>query len=181
MDDVIVQEKLNNAMEEDNRCVLLGAESAAVAASVLSFLEAGGFAGVYASLRQPSHEAIEALEAYDINAEALSFLDFSPREGESDEHIHMKGPLDTDHLVRAILTALHARDAEPQFILVDAWDAVASELPLSEQVRFLEFLRELVRRPHEDRIVVLLANKERAEKIRKQEFLALDAVLTPEE
>jgi len=110
-----------------------------------------GFKGIYISFQRPFMNVYSMLKRYNIDTSRLLFIDaaaaLSGEKQEEDERcIHISEEIDIDEIVRAIYTALPRLQSRKTFIFIDSLTTIALYKPLSETVRFSEFLVSLVRK-----------------------------------
>ncbi|HDM67171.1 MAG TPA: hypothetical protein ENG62_02155 [Thermoplasmatales archaeon] len=110
-----------------------------------------GFKGIYISFQRPFMNVYSMFKRYDIDTSKLLFIDAAAalsgeKQEENDRCIHISGEIDIDEIVRAIYTALPRLQSKKTFIFIDSLTTIALYKPLSETMRFSEFLVSLVRK-----------------------------------
>jgi len=147
----------------DNRAVIMIEQSAeGYLESSIKILLDNGFEGMYISFQRPFNNMRSIFEYHGIDISKLFFIDaasvLSGEEQEIDERcIHISEEVNIDELVRAIYTSLPKLRSKKNFIFIDSLTTVALYKPLSEIMRFSEFLVTLVKK-EKDRQMSLIFN-----------------------
>ena len=120
-----------------------------------------GYSGIYISFQRPFINVLSRFKEEGIDVDKLKFIDvaavFSGERQEADDHcIIIDERLEIDDLVRAIYTSLLDLKSEKRFIFIDSLTTIALYKPLSETMRFSEFLVHTVK--NKDQPVTLIFN-----------------------
>ncbi len=127
-----------------------------------------GMDGIYVSFNRPFKNISSLLESNGVNTDMLLFVDVEPAfEGEpaaeNTRCISIKS-LDIDELVKAIHTSIPKMKSRRKFIFIDSMTTIALYKPLSEVMRFSEFLIRIAKKNGEDVLVVFNVAKDLAQK-----------------
>ena len=130
--------------------------------ATVKLLTSKGFEGVYVSFHRPFISISSLLKQMGVNINNLLFIDvataFAQEEQEKNPRCaHISSAIDIDELVRAIYTSLDRLKGKNRFIFIDSLTTIALYKPLSETMRFSEFLVRTVRK-HEVENVILIFN-----------------------
>lgn len=120
-----------------------------------------GYSGIYISFQRPFTNVSSRLRSEGIDIDKLKFIDvaavFSGEHQAQDDHcININEHIEIDDLVRAIYTSLPSLPSEKRFIFIDSLTTIALYKPLSETMRFSEFLVHTVR--NKEQPVTLIFN-----------------------
>ncbi len=112
-------------------------------------LQKKGLSGVYVSIQRPSKNISSLLEKQGIDINKIVFIDVaSAVSKESQEKckgcVHISSELDVDELVKAIYTSLETMKGK-KFIFIDSLTTFALHKPISEILRFSDFLMRQVK------------------------------------
>ena len=121
-----------------------------------------GFEGVYVSFHRPFNNIFSLLKARGINVNKLLFIDVATAFAEEKQEknprcIHISPSIDIDELVRTIYTSISKLKSKKRFVFIDSMTTITLYKPLSETMRFSEFLFRTVKK-HEVEDVVLIFN-----------------------
>jgi len=110
-----------------------------------------GYKGVYISFQRPFSNVKSLLMDSNIDIDQLTFIDAaSALTGEqqiADDHlITINEQIAVDDLVRAVYTSLDHLSGEKKFIFIDSLTTITLYKPLSETMRFSEFLVSTVKK-----------------------------------
>ncbi|MFO8078025.1 MAG: hypothetical protein R6U21_05235 [Thermoplasmatota archaeon] len=110
-----------------------------------------GYKGVYISFQRPFANVKTLLSQSNIDIDQLTFIDAaSALTGEqqtTDDHlITLDEHIAIDDLVRAVYTSLERLTGEKKFIFIDSLTTITLYKPLSETMRFSEFLVSTVKK-----------------------------------
>ncbi len=110
-----------------------------------------GYKGVYISFQRPFANVKTLLSHSNIDIDQLTFIDAaSALTGEqqtTDDHlITINEHIAIDDLVRAVYTSLERLTGEKKFIFIDSLTTITLYKPLSETMRFSEFLVSTVKK-----------------------------------
>ena len=128
----------------------------------IKLLTSNGFDGVYISSHRPFKNIYSLLKQNGININKLLFIDVATAfGGEMQEKnprcIHISPAIDIDELIRAIHTSVSKLKGEKRFVFIDSLTTITHYKPLSEVVRFSEFLVRTIKK-HEVEDVVFILN-----------------------
>lgn len=128
--------------------------------AVIRTLTMKGFDGVYISFQRPLGNVTSLLKQQKINTKNILFLDIASILGEAAGNPQqavagMPADINIDELVKAIYTMLDNLRSRKRFIFIDSLTTIALYKPLSEVMRFSEFLSRTVR-SHELENVILI-------------------------
>lgn len=103
------------------------------------------YGGVYISFQRPFPHIKESLQEKGINTDKLLFIDvataFAKGKITNDPQCtHISQAIDVNELVRAIYLALEQLEQKEKFIFIDSISTITLFKPLSETLRFSEFL-----------------------------------------
>lgn len=112
--------------------------------SVKSLLDSG-FEGVYISFQRPFKNISSMFEQNGIDVNKLIVIDVAAALAEADQEknsrcVHVSPEINIDELVKAIYTSLQKLKSERKFIFIDSLTTISLYKPLSETLRFSEFL-----------------------------------------
>jgi KaiC/GvpD/RAD55 family RecA-like ATPase len=114
------------------------------------------FEGVYVSFRWPYKNISSMLEQKGADLRKILFVDAAPGD-DAGRCVHISGSIGVDELIRAINTSLPRIKSAKKFIFIDSMSAIALRNPLSETMRFFEFLSRTVKR-HDTPELLLIFN-----------------------
>ncbi len=130
--------------------------------ATVKLLTSKGFEGVYVSFHRPFRSISALLKQMGVNTGKLIFIDVATALAEetreaNERCVHISSAIDIDELVRAIYTSIPKLKGKKRFVFIDSLTTIALYKPLSEVMRFSEFLVRTVRK-HEVEDVVLIFN-----------------------
>jgi KaiC/GvpD/RAD55 family RecA-like ATPase len=142
-----------------------------------------GYDGVYISFHRPFKSIQSLLDQQGIDTSMLIFIDVATacaREvcEESPQVMHISPAIEVDDLVRAIYTALPRLTGEKRFIFLDSLSTIALYKPLSETMRFSEFLIAAIRKRDADYLIFNVAQDLAQKKFIKDIAMKVDEVIT---
>ena len=119
-----------------------------------------GFEGVYISFQRPFTNVYTLFEQQNIDTTKLLFIDAAAAlsgeiQGDDDRCIHISEDIEIDELVRAIYTSIPRLQSKKNFIFIDSLTTIALYKPLSETMRFSEFLVSLVKKEENNQISLI--------------------------
>ena len=128
----------------------------------VKLLTSSGFEGVYVSFHRPFNNIFSLLKQQKINVNKLLFIDVATAFGgevqeKNPRCFHISPAIDIDELVRAIYTSISNLKGSNRFVFIDSLTTITLYKPLSEVMRFSEFLVRTVKK-HEAGDVVLIIN-----------------------
>ncbi len=117
--------------------------------SVKSLL-ASEFEGVYISFQRPFRNISSMFGQNGIDVNKLVVIDVAAALVEANQEkdprcVHISPEIDIDELVKAIYTSLKKLKSEKKFIFIDSLTTISLYKPLSETLRFSEFLMRTVK------------------------------------
>lgn len=152
-------EKLESALNEilktgkgKSLLLKLGAESYLEAnIKTIQVLQKNGLSGVYVSIQRPFKNISSLLQKQSVNLNRLIFIDVASAVSKEIQEkcwgcVHISPKLDVDELVKAInasLEALEKKGKNKSFIFIDSLTTFALHQPISEILRFSEFLMRM--------------------------------------
>ena len=124
-------------------------------------LQKKGLSGVYVNVQRPFKNISSLLEKEGIDIDKLIFIDVaSAISKETQENnnrcVHISPELDVDELVKVIYTSAEKLKGK-RFIFIDSLTTFALYKPISETLRFSEFLMRMVK-DEKDIILILIFN-----------------------
>ena len=119
-----------------------------------------GFEGIYISFQRPFTNVYTMFQQNNIDTNKLLFIDVAAilsgeLQEENDRCIHISEDIEIDELVRAIYTSIPRLQSRKNFIFIDSLTTIALYKPLSETMRFSEFLVGLVKREEKNQISLI--------------------------
>lgn len=124
-----------------------------------------GYGGVYVSFQRPFNNITNMLAKNKINTSGMLFVDVASATinersacKKSKKCVPISEEMDIDEIVRAIYTSLPKLKNGNRFIFIDSVTTLTLHKPLSESMRFFEFLMREVRKHGEKENVVLVLN-----------------------
>ena len=131
-----------------------------VSSSTIKLLTNNGFQGVYISFQRPFKNVSSLFEADGIDVDKLLFIDAATALSGEQQHedmqcMHVSQALDIDELVKAIYTSLPKLKSQKKFIFIDSLTTIALYKPLSETMRFSEFLMGTVSKKNEENVMLI--------------------------
>lgn len=166
MTDVYDISFLRLLQQHGNRAVIMIEQSAESYfeknSGTIKLLIDNGFEGLYISFQRPFNNVCSLFEQQNIDTTKLLFVDAAAvLSGEKQNNdyrcIQVGDEINIDELVRAIYTSLPKLKSKNGFIFIDSLTTIALYKPLSETMRFSEFLVGLVKK-NEHRNVSLIFN-----------------------
>ncbi|HEC89877.1 MAG TPA: hypothetical protein ENI44_04780, partial [Thermoplasmatales archaeon] len=118
------------------------------------------FEGIYISFQRPFINVYTMFEQKNIDTSKLLFIDAAAAlsgeiQVDDDRCIHISEDIEIDELVRAIYTSIPRFQSKKNFIFIDSLTTIALYKPLSETMRFSEFLVGLVRKEEKNQISLI--------------------------
>ena len=170
----MIKNKLQSILKHKGGCVVmieLPAEKYFESSSAsVKLLTNKGFEGVYISFQRPFQNISSLFKQQRINLDKLFFIDIATAFSEevhekNPRNIHISPAIDIDELVRAIYTSLPKLNGKRKFIFIDSLTTISLYKPLSEVMRFSEFLIRLVKKQEiEDAILIFNVAKDLTQK-----------------
>jgi len=111
----------------------------------IELLQNEGFEGIYISFQRPFENVSHMLSQRGINMEKLLFVDLASmltkhETRKNAQCINISSSIDIDELVRAIYLSLQKINSNKKFVFIDSLSTITLYKPLSETLRFSEFL-----------------------------------------
>ena len=160
-----IQKSLEDAIKKYSGGAIVMAELPAdeyIEACIASvkYLVENGYEGIYISFQRPFKNISNLLKAGGVDMSKLFFVDVasasSDERGEKDPRcIHVSDSLDIDEIVRSIYTTLPILKGEKKFIFIDSMTTIALLEPLSETMRFSEFLIRTIKKHEVDHVLLV--------------------------
>lgn len=109
-----------------------------------------GFEGVYISFQRPFNNVVDMLKRQGVDTGKLLFIDVASivsgdKLNTDPRCVHIPEDLDIDSLVRAVYTSLPKLGSKKRFIFMDSLATMFLYHPLSEIMRFSEFLSRIAK------------------------------------
>ena len=129
--------------------------------STVKLLTSKGFQGVYISFQRPYKNVTSLFKRDEIDIDKLLFIDAATvLSGEpQDENIHctplLSPSIELDELVKAIYTSLQKLDSKNKFIFIDSLTTITLYKPLSQIMKFSEFLVYTVQKVKDENIILI--------------------------
>ena len=128
----------------------------------LKKLQKKGLSGVYVSIQRPFKNISSLLKKQGIGLNKLIFIDVaSAVSKETPEKckgcVHVSSELDVDELVRVLYTSLETMKSK-KFIFIDSLTTFALHKPISETLRFSEFLMRQIKDRKDIVLILNVAN-----------------------
>jgi KaiC/GvpD/RAD55 family RecA-like ATPase len=128
--------------------------------STIKLLTDQGFQGVYISFQRPFKNISSFFESAGIDTSTLLFIDAaSALSGEKQTQdprcVHVSEEIDIDELVKAIYLSLPKLKSQKKFIFIDSLTTISLYKPLSQIMRFSEFLMRTVRKENEENVILI--------------------------
>jgi KaiC/GvpD/RAD55 family RecA-like ATPase len=120
-------------------------------ARAIKALTDGGYCGVYISFQRPYSNIYKYLKSYGADVDKIAFIDAATslaneKEVKADNCIHISADLNIDELVRAVYTSVEKLSGKNKFIYMDSLSTITLYKPLSEVMRFSEFMERIVQK-----------------------------------
>jgi KaiC/GvpD/RAD55 family RecA-like ATPase len=128
--------------------------------STIKLLTNQGFQGIYISFQRPFQNIVSIFESEGINTSTLLFIDAATALSGEKQHedprcVHVSQELDIDELVKAIYLSLPKLKSQKKFIFIDSLTTISLYKPLSQIMRFSEFLMRTVRKENEENVILI--------------------------
>jgi KaiC/GvpD/RAD55 family RecA-like ATPase len=128
--------------------------------STIKLLTDQGFQGVYISFQRPFKNISSVFESEGIDTSTLLFIDAATAlSGEKQpvdpRCVHVSEEIDIDELVKAIYLSLPKLKSQKKFIFIDSLTTISLYKPLSQIMRFSEFLMRTVRKENEENVILI--------------------------
>lgn len=149
------QELLQAIRRHENGSIIMtelpGDNYIQVAAASLKSLLDDGFEGVYISFQRPFTNLITTLKRHHVDVDRLIIVDVASALAKEhkvvhDRCVHISQSIDINELVKAIYTSLPRLGATKKFVFIDSISTISLHKPLSETLRFSEFLIRTIKK-----------------------------------
>lgn len=122
-----------------------------------------GMQGIYISFQRPFSNLIPYFHARNVDINNLLFIDVATAiagdaQSTHERVIHINRSIDINELVRAIYTSLPRLKSKNKFVFIDSISTITLHKPLSETLRFSEFLIRTTQKSEPDEEVFLIFN-----------------------
>lgn len=161
----LANKSLEQVIQEGNQGAIIMMELPADAyfdanSDTIKLLTDEGFEGIYISFQRPFKNISSFLGEKGIDVDKLLFIDaaasLSGEQQYDDMHcIHISQAIDIDELVKAIYTSLPKLKSKKRFVFIDSLTTITLYKPLSETMRFSEFLVRTVRKDETENITLI--------------------------
>lgn len=151
-----IKQRLEGAIKKHQKGAVIMMELPAegyfeAGSAAVKFLTGKSFGGVYVSFQRPFNNVISLLKDEGVNVNKMLFIDMATMlSGEKlvddPRCIHLSSDVNIDDLVRAIYSSLDRIKSDKKFIFIDSLTTIALYKPLSETMRFSEFLMREVKK-----------------------------------
>jgi len=128
--------------------------------STIKLLTNQGFEGIYISFQRPFKNISSFFKSEGIDTSSIFFVDAATalsgeQQNEDPRCIHISQALDIDELVKAIYLSLPKLKGQKKFIFIDSLTTISLYKPLSQIMRFSEFLMRTVRKENEENVILI--------------------------
>ena len=128
--------------------------------STIKLLTDQGFQGIYISFQRPFKNIFSLFESEGIDTSTLLFIDAATALSGEKQHedprcVPISPELDIDELVKAIYLSLPRLKSQKKFIFIDSLTTISLYKPLSQIMRFSEFLMRTVRKENEENVILI--------------------------
>ena len=168
MVETMIDQSLVNIMNKHKQGIVIMTELPSenyfdIASACVKKMIDDGYAGLYISFQRPFNNLITSLKRRGVNTDKLLFVDVASslaNDSQSDHSqvIHVSEKLDINELVRVINSSLPSIPTKQKFIYVDSLSTITLHKPLSETLRFSEFLIRTTKNTSVDEAVFLIFN-----------------------
>ncbi len=141
-----------------------------------------GFSGLYISLHRPYQNLLSLLKGKGIDTNKLFFIDAASSQAEFNGKetarcTYISKELNIDELTKAIYKLLPQIKAKDKFLFLDSITTLTLYQPLSEALRFAEFLSRTVKKEEVKCVVVNVARDLAQKKFIKDIVVQVDEVV----
>jgi len=141
-----------------------------------------GYSGLYISLHRPYQNLVSLLKGKKINTNKLYFIDAASSQAEvkgkeTEKCTYISKELNIDELTRAIYKMLPKIKGKKKFLFLDSITTLTLYQPLSEALRFAEFLSRIVTKGEVNGVVVNVAKDLAQTKFIKDIMLHVNKVI----
>lgn len=166
MEDKLINQKLLNVLNKHSSGVVVMNEldTNSYFNNVLSCINKlvdSDYEGIFISFQRPFNNLLSLFKRFNIDVSKLLFIDvassFASQESVSaDNLISISSDVEIDDLVHAIYSSLDRINSYKKFIFIDSISTLTLHKPLSETLRFSEFLIRTVNQSSSDSSIVSL-------------------------
>ncbi len=144
-------------------------------------LQKQGYQGVYVSFHRPFGSISSLLKNQGIDLKKIIFIDVAAAltkesQDKNERCIHISKDIDVDELVKAIYTSLDKIKGK-KFIFIDSLTTLTLYKPLSETLRFSEFLMRTVENEKDVKLIFNVAKNLAQKKFIQDVALKIDSVI----
>lgn len=134
-----------------------------IAAACVKRMVEDGYAGLYISFQRPVANLKSSLKRRGVDISKLLFVDVASSLASEDQAsgsdvVSISKNVDINELVRVIYSSLPKIPARQKFIYIDSLSTITLHKPLSETLRFSEFLIRTTKKTSVDESVFLIFN-----------------------
>ncbi len=132
------------------------------ASNAIKKLTEQGYEGVYLSFQRPFSNVSDSFQNQGIDMDKMLIIDAASAlccaedNKDSDSHcVHLEKKTNVDELVKAIYSSLPKLHAKKRFVFIDSLTTITLYKPLSETIRFSDFLVKTVRRSDDSKLTLI--------------------------
>lgn len=129
----------------------------------IKLLQEKEFGGVYVSFQRPCRNVFSIMQKNGVDTSKVVIIDLEQDESEIN-CVHIPENVEIDDLVFSIYTSLQKITTKKKFIFIDSMTTIAFYKPLSEVMRFAEFLIRSVRQEKDSTVVLFNVARDLADK-----------------
>jgi len=163
-----IDQSLVNVMNKNKHGIVIMAELPTenyfdISASCIKRMLEDGYQGIYISFQRPFANLQSSLIRRGVDVNKLLFVDVASSfamESQDDDSkvIHISQNIDINELIHVIYSSLPKITAKSKFIYIDSLSTITLHKPLSETLRFSEFLIRTTKKTPLDESVFLIFN-----------------------
>lgn len=140
------------------------------------------YSGLYVSFLRPYQNLVSVLKGEGIDTDKISFIDAASSQAEvqgkeTEKCAYISKELDIDELTSTIYTMLPKIKGKDRFLFIDSMTTLTLYQPLSEALRFAEFLSRTLRKEKIKGVVINVAKDVTQKKFIKDIMLHVDKVI----
>ncbi len=141
-----------------------------------------GFNGIYISVHRPYISLVKTLKERGVKTDNLIFIDAASSATEnnginSEQCKYISKELKVDELTRAIYTSIPVLGSKKKFVFLDSLTTLTLYQPLSETMRFAEFLTRTLKKSEFQCVIVNVAKGLSQRKFIQDIVLHVDEVI----
>lgn len=166
-----IDQSLVNVMNKNKHGIVIMTELPTenyfdITASCIKRMVEDGYEGIYISFQRPFANLDSSLRRRGVNVDKLLFIDVASSlamdsQNTDSKVIHISQNIDVNELVRVIYSSLPQIKTREKFIYIDSLSTITLHKPLSETLRFSEFLIRTTKKTPMDESVFLIFNVSR--------------------